>query len=80
MKLLSRDPIAAINRDLRFTFGASQDAQRRSQFIGLAAIGAYIALELRVRGCVVVQGSPFWCKLVCLLSQGQGQRLAPSFC
>ncbi|CAE7189226.1 unnamed protein product, partial [Symbiodinium necroappetens] len=38
MKLLSPDPIVAINRDLRFTFGASQDAQRRSQFIGLAAI------------------------------------------
>ena len=62
MKLVSRAPIVVINHKFGFIFGACYDARRRSQFIGLAAIGAYIALDLGVRGCVVVHGTSFWCK------------------
>ena len=30
-------------------------------------MGSYVALELRVRGCVVIHGSLFWPKMVCHL-------------
>ena len=30
-------------------------------------MGTYVALELRVRGCVVIHGSSFWSKMACHL-------------
>ena len=36
---------------------------------GFQAMGTYVALELRVRGCIVIHGSSFWSKMACQLKQ-----------
>ena len=75
MKLISRAPIVSINHDLRFIQNASQLLCHRGVLNGLEAIGGYLALELRIPGCVVVQGSSFWCKLVSSLTDNESGTL-----
>ena len=65
-RMTSRAPIVNINHDLRFVGAGNRVLQKRPEnFHGCHAMGAYIALELRVRGCVVVHGSSFWSKMAC---------------
>ncbi|OLP82152.1 hypothetical protein AK812_SmicGene37198 [Symbiodinium microadriaticum] len=75
MKLISRAPIVSINHDLRFIQNASQLLCHRGVLNGLEAIGGYLALELRIPGCVVVQGSSFWRKLVSSLTDNESGTL-----
>ena len=67
-KLTARAPIININHDPRFIAIASNAGKavddRVTAFI---AMGSYVALELRVRGCVAIHGSSFWSKMACHL-------------
>ena len=68
-RMTARAPIVNINHDLRVVGAANQSLKQRAEnFHGFHALGAYVALELRVRGCMVVHGS-FWSKMACQLKQ-----------
>ncbi|OLQ05655.1 hypothetical protein AK812_SmicGene11166 [Symbiodinium microadriaticum] len=68
--LIPRPPIVMINHDPRFYACAHQTLKRRSEgFQGYAHACSYVATELQLRGCVVVHGSSFWCKMVSSLMQ-----------
>ena len=68
--LVPRPPIVMINHDPRFYACAHSTLRRRAGgFQGYAHACSYVATELQLRGCVVVHGSSFWCKLVSSLSQ-----------
>ena len=67
--LVSRPPIVMINHDPRFYACAHQTLRKREGFQGYAHACSYVATELQLRGCVVVHGSSFWCKLVSSLTQ-----------
>ncbi|CAE7337702.1 unnamed protein product, partial [Symbiodinium sp. KB8] len=56
LKLVPRPPIVMINHDKRFFACAHKTLRRREDVVGYDAVGAYLALELRMRGCVVVHG------------------------
>lgn len=71
LSLVSRPPIVMINHDRRFIAHAHRTLSNRQVFIGCDAIGAYLALELRMHGCIVVHGSSFWCKLTSSLRDSQ---------
>ncbi|CAE7948322.1 unnamed protein product [Symbiodinium sp. KB8] len=69
-KAIARPPIININHDTRFiAAGTSELARRAESFPGFHAIGSYLVLELRARGCIVVHGSSFWSKIACDLTQ-----------
>ena len=64
--MTARAPIVNINHDLRFVAAAGPTLKQGAEnFHGFHAMGAYVVLELRVRGCVVVLGSSFWSKMAC---------------
>ena len=68
--LVPRPPIVMINHDPRFYACAHPTLRRRSEgFQGYAHACSYVATELQLRGCVVVHGSSFWCKMVSSLTQ-----------
>ena len=69
-RMTARAPVVNINHDLRVV-GAANHAMRQwaENSHGFHALGAYVVLELRVRGCMVVHGSSFWSKMACQLKQ-----------
>ena len=70
--LVPRPPIVMINHDPRFYACAHSTLRRRSEgFQGYAHACSLVATELQLRGCVVVHGSSFWCKLVSSLTQAE---------
>ena len=71
LKLVPRPPIVMINHDRRFYACAHRTLRQREDFPGYDAACAYITMELRLRGCVVVHGSSFWCKMVSSLRDGE---------
>ena len=69
-KLTARPPIININHDTRFIAkGKPEFAKKLESFIGFHAMGSYLMLELRARGCIVIHGSSFWSKIACDLHQ-----------
>ena len=69
-RMTARAPIININHDPRFVAAGSEEAKKvENNLTGFQAMGAYVALELRVRGCVVIHGSSFWSKMACQLKQ-----------
>ena len=62
--LVPRPPIVMINHDKRFYACAHGALRRRENFHGYARARSFVAMELRLWGCVVVHGSSFWCKMV----------------
>ena len=69
-RMTTRAPIININHDPRFVAAASETAKSvENGLVGFHAMGAYVALELRVRGCVVIHGSSFWSKMATHLKQ-----------
>ena len=69
-KLTARPPIININHDTRFNAkGKPEFAKKLGNFIGFHAMGSYLMLELRARGCIVIHGSSFWSKIACDLHQ-----------
>ena len=69
-RMTTRAPIANINHDPRFVAAASERAKSvENGLVGFHAMGAYVALELRVRGCVVIHGSSFWSKMAVHMTQ-----------
>ena len=69
-RMTTRAPIININHDPRFVAAGSEEAKKvENNLTGFQAMGAYVALELRVRGCVVIHGSSFWSKMACQLKQ-----------
>ena len=69
-KLTARPPIVNINHDTRFIAKGKPDfAKKLEGFIGFHAMGSYVMLELRARGCIVIHGSSFWSKIACDLHQ-----------
>ena len=46
---------------------AAKGASVHNNVTAFLAMGTYVALELRVRGCVVIHGSSFWSKMACHL-------------
>ena len=70
--LVPRPPIVMINHGPRFYACAHSTLRRRSEgFQGYAHACSFVATELQLRGCVVVHGSSFWCKLVSSLTQAE---------
>ena len=69
--LVPRPPIVMINHDARFYACAHPKLRQREGFQGYARACSFVAMELRLRGCVVVHGSSFWCKLVSSLHQAE---------
>ena len=68
--MTTRAPSININHDPRFVAAGSEEAKKvENNLTGKQAMGAYVALELRVRGCVVIHGSSFWSKMACQLKQ-----------
>ena len=78
-RMTARAPIININHDPRFIAAGSEEAKKvENNLTGFQAMGAYVALELRVRGCVVIHGSSFWSKMACQLKQSSnGDLLVP---
>ena len=69
-RMTARAPIININHDPRFVAAGSEEAKKvEHNLTGFHAMGAYVALELRVRGCVVIHRSSFWSKMACQLKQ-----------
>ena len=65
-RMTTRAPIININHDPRFIALASTQGKAVHHHVtAFLALGSYVALELRVRGCVVIHGSSFWSKLAC---------------
>ena len=62
--LVPRPPVVMINHDKRFFACAHGTLRRREGFPGYARACSFVAMELRLWGCVVVHGSSFWCKSV----------------
>ena len=71
LKLVPRPPIVMIDHDKRFYASAHRTLRQREEFPGYDAACAYITMELRLRGYVVVHGSSFWCKMVSSLRDGE---------
>ena len=69
-RMTARAPMININHDPKFIAAGSEEAKKvENNLTGFQAMGAYVALELRVRGCVVIHGSSFWSKMACQLKQ-----------
>ena len=69
-RMTARAPIININHDPRFVAAGSEEAKKvEHNLTGFHAMGAYVALELRVRGCVVTHRFSFWSKMACQLKQ-----------
>ena len=69
-RMTTRAPIINIHHDPGFVAAASETAKLvENGLVGFHAMGAYVALELRVRGCVVIHGSSFWSKMATHLKQ-----------
>ena len=69
-KRTTRPPIVNINHDLRFVgTGSNYLSNKASVYSGFHALGLYIELELRARGCVVIHGSSFWSRVYSQLKQ-----------
>ena len=67
-RMTTRAPIININHDPRFIALASNLGKAvNDRVTAFLAMGSYVALELRVRGCVVIHGSSFWSKMACHL-------------
>ena len=65
-RMTTRAPIININHDPRFiALASAQGKAVHNRVTAFRAMGSYVALELRVRGCVVIHGSSFWSKLAC---------------
>ena len=61
-------PIVNINHDPRFiAIASTRGASVRDNVTAFLAMGTYVELELRVRGCVVIHGSSFWSTMACHL-------------
>ena len=59
-KMTARAPIININHDPRFIAIASNAGKAvNDRITAFLAMGSYVALELRVRGCVAIHGSSF---------------------
>ena len=70
IEMTARAPIININHDPRFVAAGSEESKKvEHSLTGFQAMGVYVALELRVRGCVVTHGSSFWSKMACQLKQ-----------
>ena len=52
---VSRPPTVMINHDRRFLAAAHKVLNQRQEFAGYDAVGAYLTLQLRLRGCALVQ-------------------------
>ena len=64
--MTTRAPIININHDPRFiALASAQGKAVHNHVTAFLALGSYVALELRVRGCVVIHGSSFWSKMAC---------------
>ena len=69
-RLTARPPIVNINHDPRVIAVGSLAAKRvEHHTVGYRAMGAYVAFELPVRGCVVIHGSSDGSKVACHLKQ-----------
>ena len=67
-RMTTRAPIININHDPRFIALASvKEKSVHNNVTAFLTMGTYVALELRVRGCVVIHGSSFWSKMACHL-------------
>ena len=67
-KMAARAPIINVNHDPRFIAVASNAGKAvNDRVTAFLAMGSYVALELRVRGCVAIHGSSFWSKMACHL-------------
>ena len=67
-KMTARALIININHDPRFIAIASNAGKAvNDRVTAFLAMGSYVALELRVRGCVAIHGSSFWSKMACHL-------------
>ena len=65
-RMTTRAPIININHDPRFiALASAQGKAVHNHVTAFLAMGSYVALELRVRGCVVIHGSSFWSKMAC---------------
>ena len=62
--LVPRPPVVMINHDKRFVACAHGTMRRREDFPGYVKACSFVAMELRLRGSVVVHGSSLWCKMV----------------
>ncbi|CAE7612094.1 unnamed protein product [Symbiodinium sp. CCMP2456] len=71
LSLVPRPPIVMINHDRRFLAASHKVLDQRQNFAGYGAVGAYLSLQLRFRGCIVVHGSSFWCKIMSSLRESQ---------
>ncbi|CAE7480865.1 unnamed protein product [Symbiodinium sp. CCMP2456] len=71
LSLVPRPPIVMINHDRRFLAASHRVLDQRQNFAGYDAVGAYLSLQLRFRGCIVVHGSSFWCKIMSSLKESQ---------
>ena len=69
LDMVPRPPVVMINHDRRFLAASHKVLDRRQDFAGYDAVGACLALQLRLRGCIVVRGSSFWCKLMSSLKE-----------
>ena len=65
-RMTARAPIININH---VAAGGEEAKKVEHNLTGFHAMGAYVALELRVRGCIVIHGSSFWSKMACQLKQ-----------
>ena len=67
-KMAARAPVINVNHDPRFIAVASNAGKAvNDRVTAFLAMGSYVALELRVRGCVAIHESSFWSKMACHL-------------
>ncbi|CAE7949678.1 unnamed protein product [Symbiodinium sp. KB8] len=71
LNMVPRPPVVMINHDRRFLAASHRVLEQRQDVAGYDAVGAYLTLQLRLRGCIVVHGSSFWCKILRSLKESQ---------